>query len=411
MFEGNRRWDGGPAAALVLFFLLPTTLFLGVWYAEYFSPVLRTPLIIILGAAVLLIPPVLVWWQATRERRRRFLWTTLVLAGTVLSIWLPANTLLQDGPLPPGAHTVWPEAYAEATAIVLIAAIPLLMGALPVVLYALAVGQVRPVAGGTGSFAAAAIYVAGALIWCGSLLLALLNPFAPPLIDQQPVTSLTLEAELPPEPAPDALPMTWARLLWRLRDSTPPGAVPTADEGNRMMLGLPRRANTEVNMQLVRNRGVVQIVDFGMTRVQPGTELLPLERLSEGVEAPYRVVVTGNALQWQEHWSGMHIGNVSLTSSPSDRPVLRLAFDEAGSEAIREFTRNGGDNYMGVVLDGLVVLSTPVIEPMVGDEFVIRGLNPGTAQLLASVLRYGPLPATVNIDQIESPSPGEQVTE
>lgn len=411
MFDGKRRWDGGPAAALVLFFLLPTTLFLGVWYAEYFSSVFRTPLLIVSGAAVLLIPPMLVWWQATRERRRRFLWTSLVLAGTVLSLWLPANTLLRDGPLPPGAHTVWPEAFAEATAIVLIAAIPLLMGAIPVVLYALAVGQIRPVAGGTGPFAAALIYVAGAVLWCGSLLLALLNPFTPPLIDQQPVTTLALEAELPPEPAQDALPITWARLLWRLRDSTPPGSVPLASEGNGMTLGLPRQADTAVNRQLIGNRGAVQIVDFGTTRVQPGTELLPLDRLSESVEAPYRVVVTGDALQSQEHWSGMQIGEVSLVRSPSDRPVLRLTFEEAGSEAVREFTRNSSENYMGLVLDGLVVLSTPVIEPMVGNEFVIRGLNPGTAQLLASILRYGPLPATVTATEIEAPPPGEQEIE
>jgi hypothetical protein len=400
MNSGRRRWDGGPAAILVLFFALPAVLFLGAWYSEYFSNMVWRPLRTVLAATALLLPALLTWWQASRTRRRRLLWSVLVLAGSALSLYLPGNLLFSGLPfsLPPQAYLVQPEALAEARALTFIAIVPVLMGVIPAVLYALAVGQIRPTGGGTSPFAVLIITLMGTVFWAGAFLIALLNPGPPPLIDNVPSSDISLEATIPPNVEPDALHESRFALLWRLRDNTPPGAVGVESEGTQMVITMPQEIQTVTNLELMTATGQVSIVDTGSTPIQIEGETPTAPPDDEVAPIVITPIITTTALVRSEHWSGIEIGQANLTRSPSDRPVLTLTLDDEGAEELSQYMEENPQNYMAILLDGTPLLATPVTNEISGNEFVVRGLEDQAARLLLYALRYGPYTVSMRIE-------------
>jgi len=357
----------------------------------------------VLTGVALLLPALLTWWQASRARRRRLLWTTLVLAGSALSLYLPGNLLFSGQPfsLPPQAYLVQPEALAEARALTLIAIVPLLTGAIPAILYALAVGQIRPTGGGTSPFAAMMISLLGTALWAGAFLIALLNPGPPPLIDDAISSDITLQATIPPNVEPDALHDSRFALLWRLRDNTPPGAVQVESEGTQMVIAMPQKIQTVTNLQLMTATGQVSIVDTGTSRLPiEGETPDPLPDDEDEDIAPIIItpIITTTALMRTKHWSGIEIGAARLSRSPSDRPVLTLTLDDEGAEKLSQYMEENPQNYMAILLDGTPILSTPVTNEILGNEFVVRGLDDQTARLLLYALRYGPYTVTMRIE-------------
>jgi preprotein translocase subunit SecD len=173
--------------------------------------------------------------------------------------------------------------------------------------------------------------------------------------------------------------------------------LPGVDDPERVKDLIGRTAR--LTFQLVDEEALVEDAVNG--RVPPGSELLPDARKTEGGDpVTYhvirkRVIVSGESL---------------LDSQPTfqeNRPVVSFRFDSVGARRFGEATSENRGRRLAIVLDGEVI-STPVIdEPILGGNGIIRGgFTVQTAGDLALLLRAGALPAPLVVLEERSVGPG-----
>ena len=381
----------GPLIIVAAFFAAPAFFFITAWYADYILGVSSTILIAITGFATLLIPALLCYRLAGRAGRRRTLWTILVLAGSLLALWLPVRYLVLGGPLPPAAYAVLRAALRQTTAATLVSLIPLLMGMMPVVVYGLAIGIDRPLAGTPPRLAVLFTAFAGALIWAAALFIALLNPALPPLIPVGAQTEVTVRLSPAPTLPGDIVPLTWSALLWRIHDGIPPGATQVTAGGNSLELMVPVVAQSQAILGILMGPGMVEFVDAGNDPPSVGSEVSTTFRPQPAAERTFETILSGADLLTELHWSGIAVGAVRLDNE-NDAPIMTVTFDSEGRQILQRFSEDNEGAFLSLVLDNVVLLSFPIRGPVEDGTLVVRRLDPEIAPPVAAILRYGPLP-------------------
>ena len=389
----------GPLVILAAFFLAPAFFFLVGWYADYIMGVTSAVVVPITAAATLLLPALFCYRLAGRAGRRRALWAILVLAGSLLSLWLPIRYLVLGGPLPPAAYGVLPVAFRQTIAATLVSLIPLLMGMIPVVVYGLAIGIDRPLAGIPPRASVLVAALAGILVWAATLFISLLNPVRPPLIPVGAETAITARVSPPPTLPGEIVPLTWASLLWRLHDGVPPGATHiTAGDGDlELMLTLPVVAQSQVILGILVGPGMVELVNSGDDPPGAGSEVSTTLRPLPGAEEAFETVLSSGDLMTEAHWSGTAVGAVSLETE-NDAPVMTLTLSDEGHRRLERFSEDNQGAFLSLVLDNVVLLSFPTRGSIEDGTLVVRRLDPEIAPAVTAILRYGPLPLVPEIE-------------
>lgn len=390
----------GPLVVVAAFFLIPSLFFLGAWYADFLADQSSSILLIIAAVVTALIPPIICFQLAGRAGRRRFLWAVLVLAGSLMALWLPAQYLVLGGPLPPGAYLAVPTALRQTMASALVSLFPLLMGTIPVLVYGLAIGVERPLSGIAPRGAVLLTAAGGALLWFGALFISLLNPQPPPLVPIGEQVRLTAELAPPPTLPGDVVPSTWATLLWRLREGIPPGATEIDVENDSMRLSLPASVQEQGLLDMLMGRGAIELVDVADSPPAAGTLVSTTLWPLPGADEAFETVLSGDDLLTEIHWSGFVRGVVALDVD-NNAPVLVVSFDEAALETLQALAADRTGMFLSLVLDNVVVLSFPLQGALEGDTLAIRRLTPEIAPALAAIMRYGPLPLTPDVQVIE----------
>lgn len=373
------------------YFLLPALFFFVSWYASYVPGSSATVVAALTGAVALLVPALLCYRLAGRAGRRRRLWTILVLAGSFLSLWLPFRYVMLEGPLPTSSFVALPISLREVAAAALVALIPLLAGAIPIVMYGLALGLDRPMAGIPPRGALLMSASAGMLTWFTALFITLLNPVSPPFMPLQP--QIDVIAQLAPAPTlpGEMVPSTWRTLLWRLHDGAPPGATEVELVEDSLDLHIPAQTRESGLLEILMGRGLTELVDVEDRPPAAGTSVSTTQNPLPGAEEIYDTLATGDELATTMHWSGVRRAEVALQDE-DETPVVTVRFGDEAQERLIELAEADPAKFVSLVVDNVVVLSFPLRGAIEGDRLVIRRLDPEFAAPVAATLRYGPLP-------------------
>lgn len=378
----------GPLVVISAFFLLPALFFLTAWYASYIPRSSSMVVAATSGAIALFAPAILCYHLAGRAGRRRTLWAVLVLAGSLLSLWLATQYLVFGGSLPTAAHVTLPDALGRVLATVLVSSVPLLMGMIPALAYGLAVGVDRPLAGVPPRGAVVITTVVGIVAWIGTLSLALLNPSVPPLMPLG--ERLELEARIirPAGVPGETVPATWSALFWRLRDGIPPGVTGIRDEGDSYHLLAPEALETLAPLFL--GRGTVEFVDAEDEPPASGTQISTTQQPLPGAEETLKTILTGEQFVGTKHWSGITVSDITVQEGGTSS-VMAVTLNEEGRQVLQRFSEENPGAFLSLVVDNIAIISFPVAGALESDGLVIRRFQPQTAMAVAAIMRYGPL--------------------
>lgn len=401
----TRTWQptvrrDGPFVVVGAFFLIPSLFFFIAWYIDFLVDRSSSLVLTATAALAAIIPALICFHMAGRAGRRRFMWTVLVLAGSIMALWLPARYLILGGPLPPATFLAVPMTFRQTLAAALVSLLPLLAGAIPVMVYGLAIGVDRPLPGVAPRGAILLSAAGGVLMWFIALFISLLNPQPPPFapIDEQ----ITLIVELSPPPTlpGDVVPSTWATLLWRVRDGYPPGVTEVTAENDSIQLSLAAAVQEHGVLEILMGRGAIELVDVGDSPPAAGTLVSTTLWPLPGAEEEFETVVSSNDLLVETHWSGFNQGAVALELDDS-APVLLVAFEESAAARLQALSEQRPGAFLSMVLDNMVILSFPLQGALQGNTLEIRRLPPEIAPALAAVMRYGPLPLVPAVEMIQ----------
>lgn len=396
----RRDW---PLLAVLAFFVAPSAFFLTAWYVYYYSSVTARVVLIGVGVAGTVSPPLICYRLARRAGRRASLWFVLVLSGALLAHWLPARYLLLDGPLPPSAHTVVPRLFREALSTTAVSILPLVMGMVPVIMYGLAVGLDRPLAGVPPRGAVFLTAAGGSIVWSMTLFLSLLNPGPPLFVETGPQVEVAVDFGPQPTGTGDAMTASRERLLWRLHDGLPPGATQISEHNAGLRMQLPGLVQTIAVRDVMLGTGLLEFVDAGDAPPPAGTEvstsLLPLPTAEMAFET---VLENGNILK-AVHWSGVSIGSVAMNAG-NDTAILTVYLNADGVAELQKFSDENPGEFLAMVLDNVVILSFPVRSSVEGNVLTVRRVEPVLAAPLTAILRYGPLPLTPVVEVLSQPT-------
>ncbi|MBC6445536.1 MAG: protein translocase subunit SecD, partial [Alphaproteobacteria bacterium GM202ARS2] len=133
------------------------------------------------------------------------------------------------------------------------------------------------------------------------------------------------------------------------------------------------------------------VTDAIAGRLPAGSVLLPFQE--EGLPGEHQIVVRKRA----------DVGGDLLTDAQtgfgqSNEPIINFTFDRAGARKFGEITRDNVGERLAIVLDGVVISSPVINEPILGGSGMISGnFTVPEANELAKLLRAGALPAPLEI--------------
>lgn len=410
MSWSTRTWEprirrDGPLLAVATFFVAPCAFFLVMWYTQYLSGLSTTPVIASLGALVVLIPPLICYRLARRAGRRGALWFIIVLAGMILAHWLPARYLVLGGSLPSGAHVVLPNLARQALAATLVSLVPLVMGMIPVIVYGLAIGLDRPLAGTPPRGAVMLVAAAGTILWIVVLFASLLNPTPPLFAVTAEQVEYVVNVSRPPALSAQVEESTWEALLWRLHDGAPPGATAVrASEDEGVHMQLPETVQSSAVLELLMGPGVIEFVDAGDAPPAAGTEVSTSSRSIAAADFAFDTVLAGDDVILEQHWSGIASRTVELVVQDDD-PIMMVHLNDEGLAKLRRYSEENQGDFLALVLDNTVILSFPVRSSIDSHVLTIRRLEPDWARPIMAILRYGSLPLTPTVEPVDSEAP------
>lgn len=171
---------------------------------------------------------------------------------------------------------------------------------------------------------------------------------------------------------------------------------------HRLIVELP--GVTDID-EAVRSIGETPLLEFKLTDEESLLEAEVLQNLnasntaSVDVLSPYTETgLTGRYLQSaQLQFVGQGGGGLS------NEPVVAITWNEEGARLFEEITTNNTGKILAIFLDGEMISSPRINEPIVGGQAVISGgFNPEEARALAQNLSFGALPVPIHLDSTQS---------
>ena len=209
-----------------------------------------------------------------------------------------------------------------------------------------------------------------------------------------------LEADLPEGTAVDAEEMQTATRIVENRVNglgVTEAVVQQAGE-KRIVVELPGVEDPTEAISTIQETGLLEFVSMGSEPQPPGTVVITDIATSEAPTDSQRV--------WETIMTGDKIDNVQVSRDPAGQYVIQFKLDSEGSQIFGDYTTNHVGEYLGIVLDKIVISAPVVSEPITGGEGVISGaFTVETANNLAVQLRYGSLPIPLKVVETRTIGP------
>ena len=233
-----------------------------------------------------------------------------------------------------------------------------------------------------------------------------------------------LQADVPPDTSLPRSSMEEVRRIVENRIDALGALEPVVQlQGDRrVIIEIPGYENPESAVALVRQTALLEFVDFGTNPLPAGTavqtdyktgsnagtsqeatatpEATPTDPAAAPTEAPagpiYHTVFAGDILQ---------TADVGLDRQTTN-PLVTFTLTPEGSTLFADYTTAHTNQYLGIVLDGVVLSSPRIIQPITGGSGSITGsFTLEEATQLATQLRYGSLPVPLRVESTSTVGP------
>ncbi len=191
----------------------------------------------------------------------------------------------------------------------------------------------------------------------------------------------------------------------RLEDAEIAKASVSTVGDDRVVVEVPRFTEIASIERLVEQRGELTFVPL------PG----PTYGTAQSSPGGPAGIVDGEALPDDPElvplFGGGHLTSADPSTDEQGRAVLDFTFDDQARGLFAAYTKAHVGEFFAILLDGEVISSPSIAEPITGGAGrITMGVGPdaiGRSKALAAVLRYGPLPFALELEDpfVPSPSP------
>jgi len=154
---------------------------------------------------------------------------------------------------------------------------------------------------------------------------------------------------------------------------------------------IPVAINLDTFVAKISIMGLVEFVDFG--------ESPPSEGSTVRTDFNNKYVHQIDGQEWHTIMSNREIKTASVDENSHTSPVtyeINFTLTEAGKKIFSDHTSQNVSNYLGIVLDKVVIWSPIINSPITGGEGTIQGnFTDEEAQTLAVILQTEPLPSPI----------------
>lgn len=175
-------------------------------------------------------------------------------------------------------------------------------------------------------------------------------------------------------------------------------------EEHRVIVELPGYSDVD---EAVARIGATPALEFKLVLPATTTPAVTATTSTSTFESQYAFLTTGI--------DGARVSRATLQFDPTtNAPVVALKFDEQGTKLFADLTTNNVGKAIAIFLDGNLISSPVVNEPIPSGEAVITGGGPGfrveEARELVRDINFGALPFKIEVAQTQTigPSLGEK---
>jgi protein-export membrane protein SecD len=257
-------------------------------------------------------------------------------------------------------------------------------------------------------------------------------------LDLQGGMQVVLEADMPEGQQVDASAMSAAETIVENRVNALGVAEPLVQlaGSNRIVVELPGITDPEAAVDTLRETGLLEFIDAGVTYLPPGTEvrtsfqetgefgiptptpeeptatLAPTAAATEAIsptvtaEAEITPTPTPAVRVFRTVITGQHLESAQVGQDEYGRPQINFTLTEEGRQIFAAHTSANVGSYLAIVLDGAVI-SSPRIETAITEATgrITGDFTLSEARNLVVQLRYGALPVPLKVIQNRTVGP------
>ena len=186
----------------------------------------------------------------------------------------------------------------------------------------------------------------------------------------------------------------------------------------RILIELPGYEKTEDAIALIKETGLLEFVDAGSTRLVEGSSVMTDARASLGDASATPVASgtadpaaptpapTATAPVYHTVMTGAVIDTVGVGTDSLGSPSIDFRLTSDGAKIFSEYTTANVGSYLAILLDGKVISSPVIKDPITDGQGQISGnFTIESANQLAVQLRYGALPVPLRVARTETVGP------
>ncbi len=256
-------------------------------------------------------------------------------------------------------------------------------------------------------------------------------------LDLQGGVQVVLEADMPEGQQVDAGAMSAAKTIVENRVNALGVAEPLVQlaGSNRIVVELPGITDPETAVDTLRETGLLEFIDAGVTFLPPGTEvrtsfqetgdfgiptptseptvtLAPTATATDTIsptvtlEAEITPTPTPAIRVFQTVITGQHLESAQVGQDEYGRPQINFTLTDEGRQIFAAHTSANIGSYLAIVLDG-VIISSPRIETAITEATgrITGDFALSEARNLVVQLRYGALPVPLKVIQNRTVGP------
>lgn len=201
---------------------------------------------------------------------------------------------------------------------------------------------------------------------------------------------------------------------------------------DRLIVELPGIDDQASAIDLIRETALLEFVDFGYNPPLEGSAILTdyegrINTPSEDVTAEPSAEATGEPTAeatgeptvepggqagadqgpvYHTVMTGSVLRTADMSADPNGEPMVMFTLTPEGREVFAEYTTAHTGQYLGIVLDGILISAPQIQDPITAGTGSITGnFTLEEASTLATQLRYGALPVPLTVQSTETVGP------